>query len=62
MSGEASSAGHGQEAGMFVYMPWPRSGRMQYEETNKQTIHTQWPWNAGFKGENWDFGEVFSWH
>jgi hypothetical protein len=33
--GEASSAGHGQEVGKlgYVYMPWPQSGRMQYEET-----------------------------
>jgi hypothetical protein len=33
--GEASSAGRGQEAGKlgYVYMPWPQSGRMQYEAT-----------------------------
>jgi hypothetical protein len=37
VGGEASSAGHGQEAGKLgrVYMPWPQSGRTQYEETNK---------------------------
>jgi hypothetical protein len=39
VGGEASSAGQGQEAGKLgrVYMPWPQSGRTQYEETNKQT-------------------------
>jgi hypothetical protein len=38
--GEASSAGHGQEAGKLghVYMPWPQSGRMQYEENKKKML------------------------
>jgi hypothetical protein len=32
-AGEASSAGYGREAvKMPVYMPWPQSGRMQYEK------------------------------
>jgi hypothetical protein len=36
VAGEASSGGYGQEAvKMPVYMPWPQSGRTQYEETNK---------------------------
>jgi hypothetical protein len=31
--GEASSAGYGQKAvKMHAYMPWPQSGRTQYEE------------------------------
>jgi hypothetical protein len=44
VGGEASSAGHGQEAGKLgrVYMPWPQSGRTQYEETTKQSISAFW--------------------
>jgi hypothetical protein len=36
-AGEASSAGYGREAvKMPVYMPWPQSGRMQYEKIKNQ--------------------------
>jgi hypothetical protein len=36
-TGEASSAGYGREAlKMPVYMPWPQSGRMQYEKIKKK--------------------------
>jgi hypothetical protein len=32
-AGEASSAGYGREAvKMPVFMPWPQTGRMQYEK------------------------------
>jgi hypothetical protein len=35
-AGEASSAGYGREAvKMPVFMPWPQSGRMQYEKIKK---------------------------
>jgi hypothetical protein len=32
VGGDASSAGHGQEAGNCESMPWPQSGRIQYDE------------------------------
>jgi hypothetical protein len=36
VAGEASSAGYGREAvKMPVFMPWPQSGRMQYEKIKK---------------------------
>jgi hypothetical protein len=58
LGGEASSAGHGQEAGdirVHISMPWSQSGRMQYErnKTNrtKKThglLHSTTGWNVTF--------------
>jgi hypothetical protein len=36
LAGEASSAGHGQEAKRFVFMSWPQSGHMQYTNKSKK--------------------------
>jgi hypothetical protein len=40
----------GDEDLVYVYMPWPQSGRMQYEETKNKAFSVDWKRHRERKG------------